>query len=441
MKRIFQWARVALVLIVTLALLTWLIAVVRTAMQPSVRLPDDSILRVVKVEYGESHEFHRGSETLSKAVEFVSDHLPFYYDLPDAMRRTFQGMGSYVSTGSSFGADTLGVWIWREREATGALELQGAELLDDAKGKRVSFSDFQNVGTNGLPGHLSFSVLPRRQRTLTIRILAGNETRLLTIKNPLAGRKYPTWQPSPLPHSERVADIVMTMTGWESFRDGTTANNLNYYPRLDVQVNGELRDDWFRWWASMEDATGNSGTQLPLSESAWKVSATLVRSAGHPLVLAHSDTLTDIPIPGPGKLVEIPLTDALRKRGFVYAAVHGRGEFWLVDGHCVASGTLENQVPEPTALPRVWSCHSVFGPSLLMVASPESAAAGNITWRLEDQQGRRIGDDYCTSENRDPGYMVWKEQFHPFPNSQTFNVVVGDPGKEYSVEFMAPPPR
>lgn len=431
----------AFVLIATLALLTWLIPAVRTAMQASVRLPDGSVLRVVKTECGESHEFHRGSRVLSEAVELVSDRLPFYYDLPDAVRRPFQEIGTYTTSKPSFGVDTLGVWICREPNAAKVSDLQGAELLDDANGSSVDFSDFRNLGTNGLPGHLSFSVIPRRQRTLTIRILAGNETRQLSFKNPLVGRKYPTWQPSPLPHSEPVDDIIVTMTGWESFRDGTTANNLNYYPQLDVQVNGESRNDWFRWWADMEDATGNSGTRLPPSENAWKVTATLARSAAHPLVVAHSDTLTDIPIPNPGQFAELPLTDALRKRGFVYAAVHGRGEFWFVDGRCVASGTLEKQVPDPAVPSSVWKCHSVFGPSLLMVAAPGSAAAKSITWRLEDQQGQHIGSDYFTSENKEPGYMVWKEQFRPLSNSQTFSVVVGDPGKEYSVEFMAPPPR
>jgi len=105
------------------------------------------------------------------------------------------------------------------------------------------------------------------------------------------------------------------MKGWEPFGDGTAENQLNFSPLLEIRVDRELRNEWFRFGGSMEDATGNHGSRLPLSETAWKFKGTIFRSADHPLVLAQSDTLADLPIPGAGKLVEIPLTDALRKRG------------------------------------------------------------------------------------------------------------------------------
>ena len=441
MKRLFRWCRAAFAIAVVLALAACLIAFVRSAMQPSVRLPGGSVLRVAQVEFGEDHNFSLGSEALSNAGDFVSEHLPLYYDLPSGMRHSFERLTSHPSSGFG-GGDSLAVWLWHQPRTSPALELKGAELLDDATGERLDFAEFSNMTDTVLPGSILFTILPRRQRTLTIRILAGDQTRLLTIKSPFAGKEFPTWHPSSLPQSQRIREIEVTMKGWESFRDGTAENNLNFFALLDIRVDGELRNDWFKYGGSMEDATGNSGTRLPLSESAWKVSATIVRSAYHPLVLAQSDTLADVPIPGPGKLVEVPLTEALRKRGFVYAAVHGRGKFWLADNQCVASGTMEAEVPEPQMPTLRWSCSSVFGPSLLLVAAPGSAAAHSVTWLIEDQQGRRIADGYyIPSERLDRDYVLWKEQFQPQPDSQTFKAVVGDPGESYSVEFIAPPPR
>ncbi len=442
MKRLFRWCRAAFAMAVALALIACLIAFVRSAMQPRVRLPDGSVLRVAQVEFSEDHNFSLGSEALSNAGDLVSERLPFYYDLPDRVRFPFERLTSHPSSGFSRGGESLAVWLWHQAGTPPALELKGAELLDDANGERLDFSEFRDMSDSVLPGSIAFSILPRRQRTLTIRLLGGDQTRLLTIKSPFAGKEFPTWHPSPLPQSQRVREIDITMKGWESFRDGTAENNLNFHPRLDIRVDGELRNDWFKYGASMEDATGNSGSRLPLSESAWKISATIVRSADHPLVLAQSDTLADVPIPGPGKLVEVPLTAALRKRGFVYAAVHGRGKYWLADNQCVAAGAMEAEVPEPQMPVLRWSCSSVFGPSLLLIAAPGSAAASSITWLIEDQQGRRIADGYyIPSERLDRDYVLWKEQFQPLPDSRTFKVVVGDRGETYSAEFIAPPPR
>jgi hypothetical protein len=441
-KQVFRSCRRAFSIGIALVVVVWLVTIVRTALQPSVRLPDGSALRVVKVHYGDTDGFYRGSETLSKAAEFVSERMPFYYDSPPFLRHYFEELTSYTGSEYRAGGDTLGLWVLREPGSPGALELRGAELLDDITGERVEFSSFNNMGTNGLPGHLAFSVLPRRQRTLSIRILAGDHTRLLTIKNPLAGKQFPIWQAAPLPQSRRIDEIEVVMTGWESFGDGTAENQLNHFPLLDFRVGGEVRNDWFGFcgW-SMEDATGNSGTRLPLSESAWKFSTSIFRSADHPDVLAQSDTIPDSPIPGPGNFVEIPLTEALRKRGFVYAVVHGRGQFWFADGRCVASGLMEDQMPKPQVPPRLWSYNSVFGPSLLLVAAPASAAAKTITLRIEDQEGRRIGRAYFSGENSDPGFSIRKEQFKPLSDSRSIRATVGEPGKEYFVEFIAPPPR
>lgn len=97
-------------------------------------------------------------------------------------------------------------------------------------------------------------------------------------------------------------------------------------------------------------------------------------------------------------------------------------------------------MPKPPDLPLAWGYSSVFGPSLLLVAPSGSAAAKTITWFLEDQEGRRIGDGYIPGEDGGPGYVVWKEQFRPLPGSRTFKAVVGNSGEAYSVEFIAPPP-
>lgn len=441
MKRLFRWCRAAFLMVFVLALVTWLVVVVRTAVQPSVRLPDGSVLRVAKVDYGERHEFYRGSQALSEAGEFVSDHLPFYYDLPKGIREPFERMTSYTGESFSTGGDSLAVWFWPQPGTSQAQEIKGAELLDDATGERLDFSEFHNTNSNEYPNHIVFSLLPRRQRKLTIRVLAGEQTCLLKIKSPLAGRKYPIWQPAPLPQSQRVAEIEMTMRGWESYGDGTAENNLCFQAQIDIRVDGELRNDWFVSYPSTEDATGNSGPRLPLSESAWKVSVTTVRRADHPLVRAQSATLTDIPIPEPAKMVEVPLTEEMRKRGFVYAAVHGFGQFWFADGRCVASAPMEKYTPDPQVPYELWKYSSVFGPSLLLVAAPGSAAAQAIAWVIDDQDGRRIDDGYQDSGRPGGEYVVWKEQFQPLPSSQTFKVVVGDPGKEYSAEFIAPPPR
>ena len=444
MKRLFRWCRVALLIAVVLALSAWLIVFVRDAMQPSVRLPDGSILWVAQMEYGEDHYFSLGSEALSNAGEFVSEQLPFYYDLPDGLRYRFERVTSNPGRGFG-GGESLAVWLWHRPGKSPALELKGAELLDDATGERLDFSEFSNMNDGEMPGSISFSLLPRRQNTLTIRILAGDQTRLLTVKSPFAGRKFSTWHPAPLPQSQRVREIEMTMRGWDSYSDRTAENNLCYFALIDIRVDGELRNDWFRSYPSTEDATGNSGSRLPLSESAWKISVTTIRTADHPLVRAHSDTLEGVAIPGPGKLTEIPLTEGLRKRGFVYAAVHGSGKFWLADNQCVGSGMMEEEVPEPQMATLRWRYSSVFGPSLLLlVAIPGSAAARAIAWVIDDQDGRRIDDGYHSSERSerpDGDYVVWKEQFKPLPDSRTFKVAVGDPGEEYSAEFIAPPPH
>jgi hypothetical protein len=102
---------------------------------------------------------------------------------------------------------------------------------------------------------------------------------------------------------------------------------------------------------------------------------------------------------------------------------------------------MEEYLPDPQLRCERWKYSSVFGPSLLLVAAPDTAAAQAIAWVMEDQDGRRIGDPYQDSDRPGGKYVVWKEQFQPLPDSLTFTVVVGDPGKEYSAEFIVPPPQ
>ena len=66
MRRLFRWCRTAFLMVAALAVAAWLIAIVRNAMQPSVRLPDGSFLRVAKVHYGETHEILSGLAKRSK---------------------------------------------------------------------------------------------------------------------------------------------------------------------------------------------------------------------------------------------------------------------------------------------------------------------------------------------------------------------------------------
>ena len=105
---------------------------------------------------------------------------------------------------------------------------------------------------------------------------------------------------------------------------------------------------------------------------------------------------------------------------------------------------MEKFMPNPQVPFERWTCSSAWGPSLLLVAAPGSAAAKAIVWAIDDQDGRRIDDGYYDrgSFNREAGdYVIWKEQFKPLPDSRTFKVVMGDPGEEYSAEFIAPPPQ
>ena len=161
MKRLFRRCRAAFLMAVVLALVTWLIAVARTAMQLSVRLPDGSVLRVAKVEYGGEHDFYRGSEALSKAGELVSDNLPFYYDLPSGIRNPFERLTSYTGESFSTGGDSLTVWFWHQPGASQAVKLKGAELLDDAIGEPIDFSEIHNA-VQTIPGGANLQGSHRR---------------------------------------------------------------------------------------------------------------------------------------------------------------------------------------------------------------------------------------------------------------------------------------
>lgn len=97
MKRVLRLLFRPMLFLAAFVFVAWIGVTLRTALQPSVRLPDGSVLRIVKVDYGDTHEFYRGSELLSRAAEFVSETNPFYYDSPPALRRSFERFASQIS--------------------------------------------------------------------------------------------------------------------------------------------------------------------------------------------------------------------------------------------------------------------------------------------------------------------------------------------------------
>jgi hypothetical protein len=140
----------------------------------------------------------------------------------------------------------------------------GSNFISGANTPLASYPGMPPVYT------LSFSIFPRRDRDIALRIFQRDSKGILTPCNTLSFsnpvyRAYPQWQAEVLPATKRTGDLEVTL---KSFKTGPAGGNnnvvaLKFHP---LQNTSEI---WQAAGVELSDATGNSVSGSGSSSTSW----------------------------------------------------------------------------------------------------------------------------------------------------------------------------
>jgi hypothetical protein len=233
-------------------------------------LPDGSVLTLVAVKAGQSHE-----SPLATFSEKLAARLPAglrkRVKLTKTLDRTYSYYSSsYLSVWLTIESGTtqpgfpvpgppLHVWVGDDRGNVGVSE----EFMYAA---RVSRQVGSNIWLEGLPV-LSW---PRRAETIRIQVCQNDGAMLgeFRVKNPGHNTKTPPWKAPPWPITVRDGDLDFTLTSaWlgvgYDWTDRTLSVETNYKLRstrvtFRVTKQGEVQTNWnAHFIRAIRDSTGN----------------------------------------------------------------------------------------------------------------------------------------------------------------------------------------
>lgn len=153
-------------------------------------------------------------------------------------------------------------------------------IVEDSAGFRYPFSGLSFVhglSRTNLYWGLNVSAFPRRESQFRLHLLdlETNDIATFTIQNPFP-QSYPVWTPQPLPQTQSNGPISLRLDSLDILR---TEFESTVEPHWSIESL-----DW-RWrhavptYDGLFDATGNCGSILSPSESAWKLRAKLLRES------------------------------------------------------------------------------------------------------------------------------------------------------------------
>jgi hypothetical protein len=277
---------------------------------PTLTLPDGSVISIAAITYGTNHVV---GSTLARLVA----SLPA--SLETGVRRV-AGQRAAPRFQQTTVKEELAVWVERIKPATnkskgGSIRAFLADSNGFISGKDVWYSDSATAHA------LNFSVFPRRSEQLSLHLFYSGSTGgvfhcgSLPFTNP-EYRKYPEWQPEPLPAVKRAGDVEVTLSsvvtghdsqtihtalpgGGKRVTRGTDRKDGRTFTACEVKLRS-LADTNHIWQVTGEelsDATGNAISNTTMSwdgaeanfafspslwpgEKAWRLKLELKRRKG-----------------------------------------------------------------------------------------------------------------------------------------------------------------
>ena len=312
------------------------------------KLPDGTVIRVVKVSFGKRDLNYLPLRLLDRVkVELIRD-------LPAAWSRTLFKNTKPVSLGGSItggpihtNLDSLHIWI-TQRDTNNGLTTDGVlrgVIIDDEGTEFPSSQSGWNFGAyapslasprgvrnlENLCDWLTFEAFPRQQKKFRLQLFSDDGKHLadFDIENPAPAPRLAHWNKRPVPMTNQEGDVAFVLSDVRIRPDSDLMRRLdqlilqspdpNYHaplaiaPRLVVRESGKVSPEWQPGGMELWDSSGNcisksdGSDSLYLSprEDAWKL---LVKYYGSEHTSLASNTVAKIAgvkVPKPGEFVSL----------------------------------------------------------------------------------------------------------------------------------------
>ncbi len=287
---------------------------------------------------------------------------------------------------------------------------------------------------------------PRRDPLLHFRLRNGNSPEVLidrSIPNPGYQSSFPEWTPQPLPITQTVAPVSLTLTGI------TVHSEKQYMQAHFTTTATDPQWETPHVHEEFSDATGNHGVWLSPHEPAWKVKAKVRRRLDATFLPAEVWTLATLATPQPKSVA--PFREVRTINGILVKPqrLFGPGKYRIENGVVVSAG---EKPPGPTPE----STHSIGSSSgstgtihytdintdfpAILIEYAELPPLTHLEVRIRDQTGRDLRKGvYREGRGSMNGQPYGWYPFQPQPESTSIviEVVVH---KSLEFEFLVKPP-
>ena len=432
------------------------------------KLPDGSVLRLVKVSFGKRDTNYLPMGLLDRIKTKVFQTLPLTWN-----QRLFKGFVPPGSGGSTSDGtfhtnlDSLHIWITR-RDATNGISTAGIErgvIVDD---QGCEFPSTQSGGNYApyvisrittvyrpakICDWLTFEAFPRHQRTFRLQLFSDDGKHLadFVVENPAPAPKPAHWTTRPVPMTNLNGDVAFTLADLrikptvnlagrfaQLILSGIVGGGSTYQapyviaPEFRVLESGKASDEWQAEDMDLWDSSGNCASKffgtdslfLSPHEEAWKL---VVKFYGTEHAVSASNTvvkLAGVKVPKRGEF--IALDQDLNLAGVTVhpVALAGPGRILYANGtvkgaSVVVSSFLGNY--NPIDFTNVNGARAVALESMmpqLALRTGNLADDQRLTIRAVDGQGREyyaedlaLGGPAQLPQTNTPHYLELNQEF------------------------------
>lgn len=410
------------------------VVVYRPAHEPVARmaLPDGTELRVEYVTYGTEHQIPGVGRFVAWASRLaarwprleISEQAAEYRYLTDTSQLVLW-LTIYDPKARTFSPGLGGVHVQTVNEPDYLADLRLTRHPEDPK----DYEELVAFDYMGPTPHLVLPVDPydRRNAKLRLRIEVAGAVSEMVVPNPAAKVRFPEWRTEALPQSRRIGELELVLRSLTTLRREDN-QSLVVTPEFDVLFHGKLaRGLTFDRWV-FTDATGNKGTTdspPPLSERAWKVETTLVRTGDYPFAADEGLMFGPVPMPDGGKYEVFSLPDEAANKGLRLAVLLGPGWYvWKGGTFLEARGAVtEGEAGAYRGRPEMKDALMINTTTSVVVFLFVGEADGSVKWiegRLSSMVARTLWDDHAYGLPVGSGVSVT----HSFPTKRVVETMV-----------------
>ncbi len=446
-RRLAWWSAVILLLgVVSFAVIRG----VQGAPRPTATLANGHVLTLEAVLSGPSQIYR----TRSKLISALRDVLPF------RLKNLLGPAPTEVRSGATTNEVTF--FFTQHDPVTGTYVMPevGMLTLVDEQGQvfHVQASHTFNSGVGkGNVRFMRVEWFPRRARQFRLRVSLPSPAPPVgwVLPNPWAGRQYPVWTPQLLPRTITTNGLEITL---ERLRArGWATNEYAFEPVLRIRERGaDITDTWSPE-VTFRDATGNQHRRaLSLLEPAWKIELNLFRTAKAPFRDDEIRPLGRVPLPQPGEVRILEVSEKLREMGMSFAALAGPGHYTFHDGQVTAAQPWQPGRGGSSSSSQGsggWSWNEGGEHTKLLVklggtpredslVFPMGANDRRLLIRARDDRGRLVEVTSTGSSGSSDGKTVeWLRDWDlQIPDGATELEIDLVPLRALAIEFIVPPP-